>query len=225
MQIVANTRLIQRSRRLGNILLFGGMGIMVAVLAFSFYRPAQNLIFAAFALGALLISQLGLSLLSRYGRQPRMDEVLSESLKGLDQRYWLFHYYLGADHVVIGPPGVLVLVPRLEDGRISYDGQAWWQSRPKSGLLRRPSRKKLRGLEQDAQAEVSALRKTLERSGLTPDSLTIQPFVVFLNPKAMVDATSAPLPNSFVKKLKNSIRHLPRGNSPEQAALAALAQT
>jgi hypothetical protein len=224
MQIVSNTRLIRRSRRLGNLMLFGGLGIMVAVLILSYLRPQQNLIFAASALGALLISQLGLSLLNRFGRRPRIDEVLSESLKGLDQRYWLFHYYLGADHVVIGPPGVLVLVPRLEDGQITCDGQEWWQFRQKSGLLRRPSRKKLRGLQQDAHAEIDSLRKTLARTDIDPDSLTIQPFIVFLSPKAVVHSSSAPLPSSFIKKLKNAIRHLPKGNSPDREALAALAK-
>jgi hypothetical protein len=221
MQLALNQRLVKRYSLMGNVFFFGGLAAAILVLVLSFTRPQDSLMLTGIALGAFVVAQVGVSFVNRYGRHPRIDELLSDSLKGLDGRFSLFHYLIGFEHVLIGPPGVLILLPRSEAGVISYDDGAWYQTLTKGSLLRRPGRRPIRAIEQDAGRAVAAVKRalTLTVGEVEP---TIRPVLVFYHSDAKVEAPDSPIQAVHVKKLKAYIRKMPKDVSLSDAAIDSL---
>jgi hypothetical protein len=107
----------------GMLLLLGGLG-----LAFLETPPPNLLLYQTFTLiGGWLLSQVGLYLAHRYGRSPRIDEVIDEALKKIARNGRLYHYILPAPHVLLTPAGFVVFVPKFQSGDIRFDGEKWRQ--------------------------------------------------------------------------------------------------
>jgi len=218
MQQYINERLIRRNSNLGKIFTWGGLGIVIASVVISFRSPQElnPFIFGGF-LGVLL-TQIGAILTNRWGRQPRLDEILSAALKGLDARFALFHYLLRVDHALFTPQGVFVLIPRTEDGVIEFDDGRWFQQREKSGLLRRGGRREIGGLERQARVGVAKLLRRLTRI-LPEDRMPdVQPLFVFVHAEAILRIEDTPHHAVHYKKMKTWLRRGPKnlGLDPEQ---------
>jgi hypothetical protein len=216
----ANERAIRRNAKLGKILTFGGMGVLVLGLVLSVAYPAQVNAVLGIALVGVLSSQFGMVFYNRWSRRPRMDEVLDDSVKGLDGRYALFHYTLSSPHVLTTPAGVFAIVPRMDEGEVVWDDGGWRLTR----IGRAAAKPRLiRGIEAAAQTEADAasgaLRKRLPDQAL-PE---VKPMLVFLNPKATLHAKQAPLLAVHAKKLKETLRQLPKGGSLSEDQLKELA--
>jgi hypothetical protein len=216
----ANERVIRRNGLLGRILTFGGLGVLVLGLVLSVAYPAQVNAVLGIALVGVLSSQFGMVFYNRWSRRPRMDEVLDDSVKGLDGRYALFHYTLSSPHVLATPAGVFALVPRLDEGEVAWEDGVWRLTRTGRGG---PKTRLIRGIEAAAQTEADAaagaLRKRLPGQTL-PE---VKPMLVFLNPKATLHAKQAPLLAIHAKKLKEALRQLPKGGSLSEDQLKELA--
>ena len=207
---------VKRNARLSRILSFGGLGIMGLGLLISFRPPYRvDLVLALFLVG-ILASQIGLPMRNRWDRRPRIDEVLDSALKGLDQRYAVFHYLLGARHVLVCPGGVFALIPRIEEGTIEYVDGDWRRTTEGGGLLRRGGTRPIRGIDRDATAEAERANKRLNLP------FSVRPFVVFLHSSAEMKVREAPFPHSHLKKLKSSIRKLPKAESLSERQLDQL---
>ena len=63
-----------------------------------------TLSFVALLLGFLL-SQVGIFFGNRWGRRPGPDELLSAALKGLEDKYTLYHYSTPVYHLLVGSFG------------------------------------------------------------------------------------------------------------------------
>ena len=156
-----NSRVPRRYARLSRGLTYGGLAIMVLGVIGSFQGTyPQNLIFAAFFLG-LIVFQLGVPLRNRWDRTPRADQMLDSALKGLDDRYTVFHYCLGARHALFGPKGSFAITPRGEEGLIEYQDEAWYQTLPRRSALRRGGVRELKGMDRDAESNASKLQRAL----------------------------------------------------------------
>ena len=79
----------------------------------------------------LLGATFGSYMANRYVREPRVDQVLENMLGGMDKRYSLYSYYLPSDYVIVSHFGLTVVVPRTQDGEISYTDGRW---RHKAGI-------------------------------------------------------------------------------------------
>jgi hypothetical protein len=217
----ANERTIRRNARLGKVLTFGGMGVLVLGLVLSVAYPAQVNAVLGVALVGVLASQFGMVFYNRWSRQPRMDQVLDDAVKGLDGRYALFHYTLSSPHVLATPAGIFAVVPRLDEGEVEWSDGTWSQTRPGRGT---PRPRTLRGIEAaartEAEAAAAALRKRLPGETL-PE---VKPLLVFLNPKANLRAKGAPLLAVHGKKLKEALRQLPKAQSLTDLQLKLLAE-
>jgi len=216
----ANERVILRNGRLGRIMTFGGLGVLVLGLVLSVAYPAQVNAVLGIALVGVLSSQFGMVFYNRWSRRPRMDEVLDDSVKGLDGRYALFHYTLSSPHVLATPAGVFALVPRLDEGEVTWEDGAWRLTRAGRGAAKP---RLLRGIEAAAQTEADAAAGAL-RKRLPDQTLPqVKPMLVFLNPKATVHAKQAPLLAVHAKKLKETLRQLPKTASLSEDQLKELA--
>ena len=125
MQQYINSAKVKRNARLARILSFGGLAVMGLGLLISFRPPYRiDLVLGLFLVG-ILASQIGLPMRNRWDRRPRIDEILDGALKGLDQRFAIFHYSLGARHVLVCPGGVFAVIPRVENGLIRSSDGLW----------------------------------------------------------------------------------------------------
>ncbi len=204
---------IKRKARIGRALAFGGLAILVVSFIYSFQSPDSVNLILVVALFATLISQVGISTLNRWGRHPRIDERLDEALKGFDDRYAIFHYLLGSPHVLIGPQGIMALIPRYEDGDISYEEAKWWSFQKRGSLLRRPGRREIKSIGSEAKDALDRLQKALNRTGLSGEELAISPVAVFVQPDTNVMVKRPSMDAVHIKKLKTWLRRKDKASS------------
>jgi hypothetical protein len=212
-----NSAKVKRNARLSRILSFGGLGIMGLGLLISFRPPYRiDLVLGLFLVG-ILASQIGLPMRNRWDRRPRIDEILDGALKGLDQRFAIFHYSLGARHVLICPGGVFAVIPRVEDGVINYSDGSWTRTTNKGGLFRRGGTRRIRGIDQEAASEVDRAASSLNLP------FAVRPFIVFLHAGAEMEVRESPELATHLKKLKSAVRKLPKAQSLSERQVERLA--
>lgn len=118
MRIVTNEKLIKRNSQIGRYSVLVGTVLLIGALVINllaFTRPNDSAllfyVIAAFFVGFTL-TNIGTLFNNRWGRRP--DKGLADSLKGLDDRYALYSYRLGASHPArgsFGPIGSRAEVP------------------------------------------------------------------------------------------------------------------
>ncbi|MEW6566978.1 MAG: hypothetical protein AB1449_02190 [Chloroflexota bacterium] len=211
---------VRRYGKLGSVLSFGGLALMIAGIVLAFARREEFFLILATSFSGLTLTQLGTLLRNRWGRHPRMDELLDDALKGMDDRYAIFHYLLGAAHALFCSAGVFALCTSDVDGEISYQGGVWIRLRPKPGLLSRSRVQRLPDPAAQIRSDVARLRRTIARQLSLEGDLAVLPILVFVHPQAEVRAEGAPFPAVHIKKLKPYLRSLPktRGLTPEQVS-------
>jgi hypothetical protein len=227
MRLITDQKLVNRNLWIGKYSFYAGMALLVAALIVNFMalRPENQqwvvYAFAAFLVGFTL-TNVGTFFNNRWGRRP--DKGLADALRGLDDRYTLYNYRLGAAHVLVGPSGVHVLVPKYQPGPISYSNGKWLNAGQSRGFLFGMfARDPLGNPSAEAAAETESLNAFLKKRapevGIAPQAL-----VVFMHPRAEVSAKESPVPALHVKQLKEHLRRHPKGATIPATALAELEQ-
>ncbi|MFN2274357.1 MAG: hypothetical protein ACK2TX_05875 [Anaerolineales bacterium] len=213
MQLYVNEKKIRRNRTLGRWMMFGGLGASLIAVAISFLAQAYIFYALILMLAAGLVSQIGTAIYNRFGRSPRMDEVIDFSLKGLDDRFAVFHYNAGVSHAVFGPFGALAIVPRLERGEITYEGGTWYQVPPKRRISIGSRRKKLSDIPSEAERETKKLRTFLQKKLPDREPIAVEALMLFMAEDAMVETGDSPILAAHRKKVKSILRNLERQKS------------
>jgi len=204
MKIVTNETLIKRNARIGSILSLLGLATLGGGMYVSFQRPdLYNWAFGAL-LGGFMLSQVGLYFGNRWGRARPLEEILNKALKGIDKRHTLYHYTAPASHVLVGPSGLWVLVPKHQRGTITYEKKRWKQRG--GGLLlaylKLLAQEGIGRPDLEIASEAAALTSYLEKK-LPPESVPpVKAALVFVNPRAELKAENAPVPTVTPKGLK-----------------------
>ena len=228
MRLITNEKLVTRNARIGKYAQRLGFIMLLAAMVINFYSLANlshpdfatvTYLFA-FMLLAIVLSTVGNVYQLRWGQRP--DRELAETLKGLDDRYTLYNYRLGAAHVLTCPAGVIVLVPNYRPGKIEYR-QGKWQGSKRNPLIGFFAPDPLGNPSLDAAAEVESLMSFLKKHA---PEISVAPtaVIVFLHPRAEISAEEAPLPALHAKQLKDYIRRLPKSDKVSVQALADLAE-
>lgn len=223
MQLYVNSGLIQRNNVLGRVLAFAGLGLSIAAAVIVIMNQNLLLLTLILMLVGGFMAQLGTAYFNRYGREPRVDQILATSLKGLDDRHALFHYLLGVDHVLFTPAGVFALIPRWEEGEVRYADGDWFNRKPRGRLALANRERALRGLERQTEREVKTLDRSLRRRLDTDEDFNVRAIIVFVSEGTQVDAEGAPYQTVHRKKLKGFVRSLERGHAFEEEDVRRLA--
>jgi hypothetical protein len=212
MNIETNDKLIRRNARIAQISMVTGLLVLVGGMVLSFRSPEQfGLSLAALLLGFVL-SQIGIYFGNRWGRRPRPDEILNQALKGLDGRYYLYHYTTPASHLLVGPAGIWALFPRNQRGTITFERGRWRQrgGGVMMSYLRIFAQEGLGRPDLDIQHEVENIEKFLqnlmEDEVVLPD---INAALVFTHDNVEIDIdenAELPAPTLPVGKLKDYLR-------------------
>jgi hypothetical protein len=224
MQAYIDLKAVNRNATIGKVLTYGGLVITAIGVVMAFSTPDQYDRILPLFLAGLVTSQIGSPILNRWSRRPRMDEVLDSHLKGLDSRYSVWHYVLGANHALLTPSGVFAVIPRLEDGRIEHEHDAWYVTPSKRRFLRSTRRRKLPPMDRNAQSEVRKLEKKLMKSLGDDLDIEIRPLVVFVHPQAKLQKGNLPFNATHIKKLKEKLRRLPKAQAVNPGQLEKLVQ-
>lgn len=207
MKIVADTRLIQRNKKIGSITTFVALGILGIGLYYSFTQPEKvSITFGALLLGFLL-SQIGIYFTNRWGRSPRPDELLTSALKGLENSYVLYHYKAGVPHLLVGPAGIWGLIPVTAGGTITFDTNRM-RFRQKGGnfYFKLFGQENIGRPETEAQYVAADFAKFARRRFPEIELPEIQTVLVFTNKKAVLEIDETPIPAVPLEKLKDFIR-------------------
>jgi len=213
MKIISNTKLINRNKRIGQILTFGAIFILIFGLIISMQGDMTNIMYSygALILG-FMISQFGIYFSNKFGRSPRPDEQVSAALKGLDNRYTLYHYITSASHLLVGPSGVWTILPFNQPGTISFEkgkyrqkGGNWYMKIFAQEGLGRP--------EKEAEYTQEDAQKFFNRQ-MDADSVPeINTLLLFTNPRASIKAPEAPFATMESEKVKDFLRKKAKDNA------------
>ncbi len=225
MRIITDTKLVTRNAAIAKYTGGAGLVLLVGALLLNLYalsRP-QDTQLLAYVFGAFLVgytlTNLGGAMNNRWGR--RADKGLGDALRGLDDRWTLYNFRLGASHALVGPSGVFILHPKYQYGLIAFEGGKWRNPGAPRGFLALFNRDPLGNPSGEAAAEVDALNRFLAKQA--PElKVNPQALIVFMHPRAIVEAREAPVPAVYFKNLKEHLRKLPKGPTVPAPSLHAL---
>ena len=215
MKIVANYKLINRNKKIGNYTTIGSLVVLGLGLYISFSaQTADGFSWSLVCLVAgFILSQVGIFFGNRWGRSPRPDELLTKELKGLDDKYTLYHYTSPVSHLLVGPAGIWVLAPYNQTGQIIYDpAKKRWQQKGGNWYMKMFAQENLGKPDQEAKATLADLNKHIAKDIQIPALPDPQIALVFINPKVQVDAPNAHIPTLPVDKLKDFMRRQVKEN-------------
>lgn len=228
MRVVSNEKLVKRNVQIGKYAAIGGMGLLVVALVLNLLAltrdPEESASLIMYVLIAFFagytLTNIGKVFNDRWARRP--DRGLVEALKGLDERYTLYNYRLGAAHVLTGPSGAIVLHPKYQSGPIQYDGKRWQNPGMRRGLFGLGGGAPALGNPvQEVAAEVQAFHRFIKKNA--PDlEVNPEPILVFMHTRAELSVKDSPVPALHFKQLKDYVRKLPKDLSFSPMRLAQL---
>lgn len=209
MKIYSNDKLIKRNRKIGNITSLGSIIILGVGMFFSFKDKDGS--YLAYTFGALILGfllfQIGNFYMTKWGKSPRPDERLTAALKGLDDRYSLYHYVTPISHLLIGPAGVLCLVPYQQAGNITYNAsKGKWKQSGGNMLLKVFGSEGLGHPEREVRFTVEDAGKYFKNRAIDLGTYAPEPLLVFTNDNVVLDAEGSDVPAVTGAKLKEYIR-------------------
>ena len=232
MKIIANEKLIRRNTRIGQFTTFGSLAILALGFILSLrwstdpaalQSSAQVGLIWGTLLTGFILSQVGIYFGNRWTRRPRPDEALDQALKGMDDRYSVYHYLPPVGHLLVGPAGVWVLEPFYQMGKIVYDKEKKrWRQKSKGFLqnyLRLFGQEGLSGPDLQAQMGIEKVQRFLEKKLPESEVPAIQAVLVFISDKVELTADDSPIPAMLAKDLKEYLRKTTKGKAltPEKA--------
>jgi hypothetical protein len=209
MKSVTNLKLIQRNAKIGQYTSFGALVVLGLGLFITFKYPNAFQYSLAALLVGFLMSQIGIHFTNRWGHNPRPDEIVDKSLKGLGREFTIYHYVTPVSHLLVGPAGVWTIMPNFQGGVIAYDKKRW---KAKGGgvlqsYMRLFGQENLGRPDLESEAEIDSAKRYFKR--VLPEGTEIpqvNSLLLFANPKVELKVEGAPLPALTPKDLKDFLR-------------------
>ena len=208
MKIIRNDKIIKRNSRIAGIGILGGLISVIASIIISMnYLNLIGWSYAILFLGFVFL-QFGLYFMNRYGRKPRPDEALDAGLKGLDDKYTIYHYNSPVPHLLLGPAGIWILLPYFQNGRITYQKNRWRLRGGGlfSGYMRIFGQEGIGRPDLDSAAEEESLNKFFKKYLPEIEPPKINKLMVMTGNQIEIDAEDTPFPIVHAKKIKELIR-------------------
>jgi len=204
-------KLVNQGKRFGKIASLVGLGILIAGLVVSFRTPMIWLAYGCLIVGFIL-SNIGIYLANRWVREPRADQTLTKVLKGFDNQYALYNYYLPAQHVLLTPTGVIVFVVKPQNGEIRCEGNRWRHKLTIGRVLRFLTEEGLGNPTQEARQETESLQRLI-RKHVTEGDVPVSAFIVFTSQdeKLRLEVVNPAIPVLRLRELKERMRKLSKG--------------
>jgi len=209
MKISNNYPLIKKYKKISQIVLYSSLILLVIGLIWSFTGAdiTQYTLAYAILIPAYLLVQISIYLANKWGRSPRPDEIIEQSLKGLNDQYTLYNYNSGVSHLLVGPAGVWIIKPYHQFGTISFnsDKNRYEQKGGANFIAKLFGQEGLTDILRESKNALRDFEAYIKKQNLNID---IKPKVVnvFYSEKADVIAKNAPEITLHANKLKDMVR-------------------
>jgi hypothetical protein len=201
MRIIGNEPLYKRNARLALFTNLTGAVLLALSIYTLFSTPDALGRYFLFLLGGMIFVQVG-TVFGRWNRRP--DLALAHALKSLDDTYTLYNYRSPVAHLLTGPSGAWILLPRHTGGTITYDhNRRRWRSQG-VGFFARMGQESIGNPVQEASFEAEVLDRYLQKNW-TGGPLQVQAALVFIDEKTQVKVDNAPLPTTSISKVKAAV--------------------
>jgi hypothetical protein len=209
MKISINDKLIKRNKLISQIVLYGALGLMGLGIIYSITHPDSAELYFAYLVifPAYLLLQINILMADKWGKSPRLDEIISGALKGLDNRYSLYLYTTGISYLLVGPMGIWILNLYNPSGTITFNEEKKkYELRSKRNFLSKfLSPDSLSNVTRDTKDSNKKLGDYFAKIRLTQyPQLSI--LNVFYHPNAIVKVENSPEKTLKIDKLKDAIR-------------------
>jgi hypothetical protein len=221
MRTRTDEELLARGGRVGQVANFIGLIMVFGGLIVSF-TAWKLMAVVLIALGVVMYT-VGNRGISYSTREPRLIQQLVDALSGFDDRYRLYNHILPADHVLLTPNGLFVLIVKGVDGRIRCFKDKWVRDLSLGRLLRFFTEESLGNPTKDAQKQAKKLQEYLEEHNPEAD-VEVQGLVVFVNPEVRLEVTGASLRVLPLRRLRTHIRKVSQQWELPPETLAALTE-
>jgi len=237
MKIIADEKKIERNRKIGSYTMLGGLLVLLAGLGLSISQivtASQNpevltadseamFNYSTIAMFVgLILTEISMFFNNRWGRKPALHEKISLSLKGLDDRYSVYHYRGPVPTLLVGPSGIWIIEAMYQRGTITHEkgryrqaGVSWFTRTFYQEGIGRP--------ELMLQSRIEDLERFIKKN--LPDAKLppIQAALVFTAPNVNVQVgDDAPYPAFQVDKLKDFVRRKSKEQPASMTDLQAL---
>jgi Nuclease-related domain len=220
MRIITNDKIVKRNAAIGKYATIAGLVILVGGVAVSYLLQSQNITdvvyqwipFATLIIGFIL-SNVGTYYMNRFGREPRSDTVLEGALKGFDDKYRLYNYYLPGSHFLVAPTGIYAITPKAQAGAVEWDGKRW-KHKNSNILMSLFGQDNLANPNAEAAADADNIARFLSKK-VGGDVPPVQSIIVFTNPKVEIKGDAPPLPTLHIKQLKEHLRKMPKASAKD----------
>lgn len=209
MKISNNHRLIQRNKKISQIVLYFSLALLILGLLWSLTSPdvTQTTFAYAILIPAYILVQVSIYMANKWGRSPRPDEIIAQSLKGLTDQFTLYNYNTGVPHLLVGPAGLWIIKPYHQSGEITFNTEKnKYEQRGGANFISKLfAQEGLTNIEHDSGIFTRQFESFKKNNQI---SITHQPsFVnIFYSAKAEVIARNAPEVTLHATKLKEFIR-------------------
>lgn len=208
MKIIKNEKLIQRNGKIGQYTSLAALVVLGIGMYISFSQPELITYSVVALILGFILSQVGMFMGARWGRSPRPDEKLDAGLKGLHSDFSIYHYTASANHLLVGPSGVWVLLPYHQGGKISYQKNRWKLKGGGfiQGYMRIFGQEGLGRPDLEAETEVKNMKKFFAGKMDEAEIPEIKPILVFTTDDVELEAGDSPVAAVKLKQLKELMR-------------------
>jgi hypothetical protein len=212
MIIVRNEKLIKINTQIGKYAGIIAILILAGGMYLSFKYQEQFIYSLVALLAGIILSQVGILYSNRFGREPRLDQQIDNSLKGLDDNFILYHYLTPVSHLLIGPAGVWIIFPYHQNGKISYDERKHrWKRKGGNFYMNLFGQDNIGNPTREIQSEVKRLEKDLAEIPEL-EIPEIKSALIFTHPEVVIEADNAPSPTLHAGQFKKLIRKEAKGD-------------
>jgi hypothetical protein len=222
MRVSTNMNVVKRRSRLGMYANMAGIGVLGLGMVASFRQNLWWVSLVALIIGFIL-AQIGGHNIRRYARSPRPDEVIADSLKGNDDRYQLYNWFLPASHVLLTPNGVYSITAKDQTGEIAVEGDTWRQKFTLSRALMFFAAESLGNPSAEAREQAAKVQSWI-RTRLPESTVEVQPAVIFINERAKLAISNPAVPVGMADDLKKWLRGSGKGAPIKAAEYKAVEQ-
>ena len=209
MKIVTNQKKIDRNIKISKYTLY----ISLALLGLGFFwsirnnEPEKSIVGWLILIPSYLLVQISIFLSNKWGKSPRPDEIVVQSLKGLKDDFTLYNFSTAVDHLLVGPIGLFVINPYHHIGTISYNAEKGvYKQKGGPGFIGKYfGQEALPNISRDVNTLKKDLANYFEHKSI---NLEIQPEIVNLFFGKDVEIEGADFPELTMRsdKLKDYIR-------------------
>jgi hypothetical protein len=208
MQVFVNERKVKVNTEIGRWASLGGLGVLIVGMIVSIRNPEMVWVSMGSLLIGFLASAVGAYYANHWTRSPRADEALTQALKGISNKYHLYHYLLPVPHVLLGPTGLFLFRAYVHEGPVTYDGKKWKQKFSFLRILGFSGQDSLADPVKDALYDVERFRRWLAKRMPEDKIPSIVPFIIFVRDKVDLEIAETSVPVLRYKKLKGRIRQI-----------------